>query len=757
MAAYRYRPPRTHRLRTGRIRPRARGQRSHVRAARRRACNRGRTFAAGEDHAGSARVVVLSHALWQRHYHADPGVVGRSVLIDDVAYTVVGVMPVMFHFPTAVPGAGLMGVEAWIPLRQSSDLDDRGSHNYWVVGRLAPASLSNVPAQRWRRLAIVSPVSTRRPNKDFAVAVEPLKQHVAGTARPALLLFLATVGFVLLLTCVNIANLLLVRSEARRREMAMRQALGASSRPARPAGIDREPRARRGRRGSSGLAVGSSAVFASLSPSLLAASRVWIRPRSTRRSWLSCWRSRWPRDFCSVSIPARFGSTRGRARRAQRRRSRGWRRNRADPARPRLSASRAGADASRRLGIARQELHAVAGLDLGFRAPHVLTAVVVLSPARYGESAHQVRFVDELLRRMQTVPGVSSAAVSHTIPMTGINDQGGFAVEGRPDSGPDFPPPHANRPHVSAAYFDTMGIRLLAGRLFDDRDGPNGTPVAIVSELAVRRYWPAGSPLGRRLATDWGADGKPVWRQIVGVVHSTRHFGLEAPQKAEVYLPFAQAPVPFVTLVVRTTGNPKRVRERDSRAGQRDRSAAVRVRLPDDGRAGDRVRRATSIPDSARRDIRRARVDPRGSRHLRGDGLHGDAAASRNRRPARSRRTSGRGCPDGPAKRPLAHTGRRPVGLAGTVARLARALGLPRTASRRRIPATYVAMIGVLVAVAVVAAYRPSRRAATVDPLVVLGTDRTLARVVFGFVVRVLGCYELRTTDYELRNYELLE
>ena len=105
----------------------------------------------------------------------------------------------------------------------------------------------------------------------------------------------------------------------------------------------------------------------------------------------------------------------------------------------------------------------VAGLDLGFRAPHVLTAVVGLSPARYGDAARQVRFVEEMLRRVQTLPGVSSAAVSQTIPMTGINDQGGFAVEGRLDARPGFSP-HANRPHVSAAYFDAMGIRLIAGR-----------------------------------------------------------------------------------------------------------------------------------------------------------------------------------------------------------------------------------------------------------------------------------------------------
>ena len=189
----------------------------------------GRTFAAGEDRRRAARTVVLSHALWQRRYHADPAVVGRSVSIDDVVHTIVGVMPATFRFPTAVPG-GFGTVEAWIPLRPSSETL-QGSWQPQLLGRGTAASRRNTrPGARAAMATIGVRLARQYPetNRDFAVAVEPLKEHVAGTARPALLLLLGTVGFVLLLTCVNIANLLLVRSEARRREMAMRQALGAS-------------------------------------------------------------------------------------------------------------------------------------------------------------------------------------------------------------------------------------------------------------------------------------------------------------------------------------------------------------------------------------------------------------------------------------------------------------------------------------------------------------------------------------------------
>jgi putative ABC transport system permease protein len=197
----------------------------------------------------------------------------------------------------------------------------------------------------------------------------------------------------------------------------------------------------------------------------------------------------------------------------------------------------------------------VTSVDLGFRAPQLLIAVLNLPPARYGDAGQQVGFFENALRRIEMLPGVVSAAVSDSIPLTGINDQGGFAIEGRPDLPPGASGPHANRPRVSTKYFETLGVRLIEGRLFDGRDRRDSQPVAIVSDLAARMYWPGVSPLGRRLATEW-ENGHPVWRQIVGVVQATRHFGREAPQKAEVYLPHQQAPSLFMQLVVRTQGDP---------------------------------------------------------------------------------------------------------------------------------------------------------------------------------------------------------
>jgi putative ABC transport system permease protein len=147
--------------------------------------------------------------------------------------------------------------------------------------------------------------------------------------------------------------------------------------------------------------------------------------------------------------------------------------------------------------LIRSFLH-VAGLDPGFRARRVLSALINLPPAGYGEPAQQAAFFEEALRRIRALPGVESAAVSNSVPLTGINDQGNFRIEGRPEPGPGEDGLLANRPHVSSGYFETMGIALIEGRFFDEQDRAGSVDVAIVSDLAARTYWPGKSPLGKR-------------------------------------------------------------------------------------------------------------------------------------------------------------------------------------------------------------------------------------------------------------------
>jgi putative ABC transport system permease protein len=191
-------------------------------------------------------------------------------------------------------------------------------------------------------------------------------------------------------------------------------------------------------------------------------------------------------------------------------------------------------------------------VDPGFRAANLLSVIIGLPGSRYSDPAKQTAFFEEVVRRLRAIPGIEAAAVSDSVPLTGSNDQGGFRIEGRPEPKPGDDGPQANRPRVSNDYFETMGIPLLRGRVFDERDRAGSAQVAVISDIAARMYWSGEDSIGKRLCVDWAADGRPMWREIVGIVGSTRHFGLEARQKAEIYIPHTQSPQQFMFLVVRS-------------------------------------------------------------------------------------------------------------------------------------------------------------------------------------------------------------
>lgn len=515
----------------------------------------GRTFAPGEDRPGRARVAVISHAVWQRRFHGDANVIGRSVTLDGEPYSIIGVMPAAFSFPNNIPGEQVAPRDLWIPMRPSEDLQDRGSHNYWAVARLAPG----VTLDRARAVmrTIADNLARQYPdsNKDFTVTVLPLDIYVAGRARQALLLLLSAIGVVLLLMCANIANLLLSRAEERRREMAVRQALGA-----RRLRLVTQMLTESLLLAAGGAAAGLVIAYYGTHALILLAPRNLPRLQQTSVDAQVLGFMVLVTGCVGILFgltPAYWGTHVD----VQRALKEGGRSISGTAIGARIRQVLVAAQLALAVmllvaaGLLVRSFVRVASLDLGFQVPHLLTAILNLPPARYGEPAQQVAFFEDALRRIDAVPGVVSAAVSDSIPLTGINDQGGFAIEGRRDPAPGTSGPHANRPRVSAKYFDTIGVRLIEGRLFDARDRGDSRPVAIVSDLAARMYWPGANPLGKRLATEW-VDGRPRWREIVGVVQATHHFGLEAPQKAEVYLPHQQAPSPFMLLVVRTQGDP---------------------------------------------------------------------------------------------------------------------------------------------------------------------------------------------------------
>ena len=514
----------------------------------------GRLFERGEDAPGHESVAIISHALWQRRYAGDRGAVGRQVTVNGKPYTIIGIMPDAFHFPSGLPGEfGPIQVDMWIPTLQAPDMAQRGSHNFWVIARLktgstveqARAEMQNIG----RNLAVQYPAS----NKDLGVVVVSLQDYVTGNVRPALLLLLAAVGVLLLLACGNIANLLLSFAESRRREMALRAAIGAG----------------RGRLIRQSLIESAILAFVGAGAGLLMASFGldivvrWIPsgiPRIQQTSIdggvilftgvaavvTGLLFGLAPALSCShVNVyesikQAASNLTAGRA-------AQGLRRSFVACQMAIAVMLLIGA------GLLIRSFVNVMRLDPGFEPANLIAGIISLPPSRYPNEDQQVRFFAEALRRVRGLPGVVSASISNSVPFMGINDQGGLRVEGLPDPPPGEQRPVANRPHVSADYFDTMGIRLIKGRFFDERDSARGPAVAIVSDLAVESYWPNQDPLGKRLSVR-SINGQPVWREIIGVVHATRHFGLEARQLAEVYIPYAQSPEAFMVLTVRYHG-----------------------------------------------------------------------------------------------------------------------------------------------------------------------------------------------------------
>ena len=515
----------------------------------------GRVFDRGEDVPGHENVAVISHDLWQRRYGGDAAAVGKAVNVDGRPYTIVGVMPAPFHFPSGLPGeVGPLQVEVWIPMRQSPDMSRRGSRNLWAIARLktgvtieqAQAEMQNIGANLARQYPA--------PNKDLGVAVISLQDYVTGSVRPALLLLLAAVGVLLLLACGNIANLLLSFAESRRREMALRAAIGAG----RPRLVQQS--------------LIESAILASLGTAagLLVASfglDLVVRwtpsdiPRIQQTSidgWvivLTC-ATALAAALVFGLAPALSGSHRNVYESLKQAASNVTAARTALRMRQAFVAGQVAMAVMLLIGagLLIRSLANVVRLDPGFQPANLLAGFINLAPARYPDEEQQARFFEETIKRIRAVPGVTSAAVSNSVPLLGLNDQGGFRIENRSDPAPGQNRPVANRPSVSVNYFDAMGIRLIKGRVFDEHDSAHSPYVAIVSDVAVAAHWPNEDPIGKRISVS-SVNGQPVWREIVGIVHATRHFGLEAPQLPEIYVPHTQSPNSFMILTVRYRGD----------------------------------------------------------------------------------------------------------------------------------------------------------------------------------------------------------
>jgi putative ABC transport system permease protein len=491
----------------------------------------GRNFSADEDQPGANKVAIISHSFWQKRYGGDVGILNRGILLNDEKYTVIGVMPANFQF-------GADYIKLWTPIAFTlQELANHGDHYLNVVGRLKPGvTLGQANADI---KAIMKSIGEKFPDQAgrLGANVVSLHEQLAGRMRRSLWLLFGAVVVVLLIACANIAGLLLSRAAARQREIAVRAALGAGrSRIARQ--LLTESILLAGAGGVLGvlLASWSFAVLERLVPSEMATSTVIEMDARVLGFALAV----------SLLSGVLFGLVP--ALQASRldlttalKQSAGH--SGSGPGNRRLRHSFVIGEIALALvllvgaGLLIQTLSKLHGQYSDLRAESLLTIRTALPENRYREQPKRVAFYDQVLERVQALPGVDSAGYSTTVPLEWAGGANGITIEGRPVSSNNTW--NANHRQISAAYLQTMGITLRGGRYFTEQDTAETRPVAVINETMARQYWPKENAVGKRFKNG-PADSRHPLVEIVGVVADVRQMGVDKPAKAEMYFPYRQ-------------------------------------------------------------------------------------------------------------------------------------------------------------------------------------------------------------------------
>jgi putative ABC transport system permease protein len=508
----------------------------------------GRTFTEEENQPGKDGVAIITHSLWQRRFGGDRNILNKTIMINGVARTVIGVMPERFNYPK--------GAEIYAPIALTSQLlSSRSSHGYYVIGRLKPnvpiasaqAELDNIAA----RLEQQYPES----NTGWGATVFPIVADTVRTYDTALWVMMGAVGFVLLIACANVANLMLARASGRQKEIALRAALGASRwRIVRQLlteslivaliggalgilvglwGIDalrvsNPGDAARFAPGWYQLGINPVVLLFTLALSLLSGLVFGLAP---------AWQVSKPNLNDALKEGGRHFSG-------------GSHRLRSGLVVFEVALSLVllvGA------GLLFRSFLALLKTDAGFNPDHVLTMNLVLPLAKYRDDPQRAAFYTDLVQRVRSRAGVEAAAVVNYLPLGGANSSDTYLVEGEPE-----PPPgheHVGRYRVcSPDYFQTMGIRLAKGRYFTEQDKAGAPPVVIINSTFARQHWPGQDPIGKRIRFTGPLDKAP-WMQVVGVIEDVKH-ELNLEVTPEYYLPHAQDPWNSMILVARTTVEP---------------------------------------------------------------------------------------------------------------------------------------------------------------------------------------------------------
>jgi putative ABC transport system permease protein len=517
----------------------------------------GRTFLPEEESAGS-RVVVISHEMWRKRFNSDPAIVNRQVLFDGDPVTVVGVMPEGFRFPVEV-----VGPEYWQPLNPKSETNlERGQNYLSVVGRLKPGVTVEQAQAEMETVAARLEQQHAEKNAGRGVNLVPLHEDIVGDVRPALLMLLGAVGFVLLIACANVANLTLARAASRSREIAVRSALGASRwRVARQLLTESLLLSLAGGLAGLLLAVwGVEALAAAVPADIPRAAEIGIDPAVL---------------LFTLGVAVLSGVVFGLApalrasksdfnealREGSRGSIEGFRGNRL---RGLLVVSEVALSLVLLVGagLMIRSFYELRAVRPGFDPQNLLTAGIGLPPNKYPDEASQAAFFKQVLERVAALPGVKSVGGVEPLPMSGNNWSTTVTVDGVPAP----PPGQRQRTQtrvVSPGYHRAMGIPLLRGRFLTEQDTAQSPKAVVVSESFARQVFPGESAVGRRITPTLAPN---FTAEIVGVVGDVKHRALDETPAPELYASYQQAPQPFLALVVRaepavTAGLTNSVRE----------------------------------------------------------------------------------------------------------------------------------------------------------------------------------------------------
>jgi len=669
----------------------------------------GRTIRAEEDRPGNETVVILGHGLWQSRFGANPAIVGQTISLNNRPHTVVGVMPPGFRFPEVA--------DLWLPLALDTQRWTRTDHGLGAIARLKPGvTLEQAQAEMVavaRRIEELNPVT----NEGLSVSVSDLRAGLVGDYRQSLLILLGVVGCVLLIACVNVANLLLARASARRKEMSIRAALGA------------------GRWRIFRQLITESLVLSALGGALGLVLAVW---------GLDLLLAAVPVEFpfwmkfnldgrvlaFTVGVSLLTGVVFGVAPAWQASKvdlnetlKEGGRSAAAGAGRGRLRSLLVVVEVALSLvllvgaGLMMRSFLRLQQVDVGIDPTNVLTMSVSLPQAKYAEPEKLSAFYQQLLERARHLPGVQAAGAVSNLPLSGSRWGRSLTVEGRPVLSVGEAP-SINHAVITPGYFRAMGVRLLAGRDLNEADAKDAPKVTVVDERMAREYWPGESALGKRIRFGPPENNEP-WHTVVGVVGEVRHERVDAATRMTVYVPHQQIAVRQMTLAVRAAADP---------AGL---AAAVRqqVRELDPDQPVTAVRTMEEVISSAvwqpRLHALLFGVFAAVALILASVGIYGVMSYAVTQRTHELGIRMALGAQKGDVLRLVAREGMA-LALAGIGLGLLGAFALTRFMSSLLYgvsatdPSTYAAIVVLLAGVSLLACYVPALRATRVDPMIAL-------------------------------------